>query len=148
MRSSLILLSLFLIVTSVGSVSASQSPEQIDEFGDLQCEDEMARLDNYAIEFDRRPQSVAYVIGYGGRRGAARNELSVRLSRIRRYLVNFRGLDNKRVVTMAGGFREGLTIELWLAPEGAAVPKATPTIPAREARFRKGRYIVDCSLFY
>lgn len=148
MRSGVILLSLCLLFTPIGSVSASHSPEKIDEFGGLQCEDEMARLDNYAIEFNRLPHSVAYVITYGARRGSARNELGVRTARIRRYMVNIRGFDNKRVVIVAGGFRESLAIELWLVPEGAEMPEATPTITAREVRFRKGRYIVDCSLFY
>lgn len=148
MKNGVILLVVCLLLAPAVSGSAAQSAEKVDEFGGIQCEDEMARLDNYAIELNSRPASVAYVIAYGARRGSARNELSVRMARIRRYLVKSRGLDNKRVVTVAGGFREKLTIELWLVPEGGEVPKPAPTVPVKEVRFRRGRFNVNCSLFY
>ena len=142
------LLLICLLSTPSTGLPAAQVAEKLDEFGGLQCEDEMARLDMYAIALQNAPHSLAYVVAYGGRRGTARRELSRRMARIRRYLVNRRGIEAERVRVVAGGFRQSLTIELWLVPQGQAMPQLTPTVPAREVRYRRGRFIVDCSLFY
>jgi len=41
---------------------------QFDEFGDINCEDEMARLDNFAIQLQNEPAAKGVMIFYGGRR--------------------------------------------------------------------------------
>ncbi|HEV8589203.1 MAG TPA: hypothetical protein VGQ72_10040 [Pyrinomonadaceae bacterium] len=112
-------------------------PRKFDEFGNINCEDELARLDAFAIELQNQPNLIGYVIIYGGRTGR-RNEAKARAARMYYYLVRSRGMDRKRVVTVDGGFRETLMGELWLSKPGAPVPVATPTVRAEDVKL-KGR---------
>ena len=43
-------------------------------------------------------------------------------TRIVDYLVNSRGIDAHRVVTLVGGARDELMVELWSCPQGATPP--------------------------
>src|SRR5436190_181775 len=63
-----------------------ESPRKFEEFGNIHCEDELARLDSFAIELQNHPNLVGYVIIYGGRSGR-RNEAKARAARIYYYLV-------------------------------------------------------------
>lgn len=108
----------------------------------------MALLDNYAVELHNAPETIAYVITYGGRRGTARSEMYERRARIKRYLVENRGIDAKRVVVVNGGFRESLAIELWLTSQGEEAPKATPTVSPKSVKYKKAKYSFNCSTFY
>jgi hypothetical protein len=90
-----------------------ESPRKFDEFGNVNCEVELARLDSFAIDLQNQPDSVGYVIVYGGRNGR-RNDAKARAARMYYYLVHSRGVDGKRVVTADGGFRETLVAELWV----------------------------------
>ena len=68
------------------------SPRKFDEFGDINCEDEMARLDNFAIQLQQEPSWRGYIIFYGGRRFRGRlprvGEAAARAGRMKPYLVN------------------------------------------------------------
>ena len=119
----------------------SESPRKFDEFGNIHCENELARLDNFATELQNHPNLVGYVIIYGGRSGR-RNEAKARAARIYYYLVHSRGMDRKRVITLDGGFRETLMGELWLSQRGAPIPIATPTVRAEDAKLRGHARIV------
>jgi hypothetical protein len=132
-----------------GEASALNEPRKFREYGvsEASCENEMAILDNYALAVQNDPRMRAYVVVYGGRRDTSRREVSVRRARIRRYLVSNRSIESKRVVVADGGFRDALTVELWLAPEGQELPKATATVSPKAVRYQKRR-IVDCSTFY
>lgn len=116
---------------------------KIDDFGDINCEDEMARLDNFAVQLNNEPGATGYVIFYGGRlynrRLARRGEGEARASRIKRYLTENRGIDAGRVVEVNGGYRESWSAELWIAPSGAAAPTPTPTLKIKEIKFRRGK---------
>ena len=92
---------------------------------------ERARLDRFAQALEREPGSQGYVIVYGGRRWNER-EIQARADRVRNYLVNSRGIDAGRVVTVNGGLRESVTIELWIVPAGAMPPKPSPIIQNTE----------------
>ncbi|HYX71176.1 MAG TPA: hypothetical protein VE732_00275 [Nitrososphaera sp.] len=129
---------------------ASDETRKFLEYGadEANCETEMAHLDNYSIELQRNPSLRAYVIAYGGSRGTARREMKARRARIHRYLVKERGIDSRRVLIIDGGFRNRLSIELWLVPESKELPKARPTISARRVNFQRSKYSFDCSTFY
>jgi hypothetical protein len=64
---------------------AANTPRKVDEYGAINCEDEMARLDNYAIELQNDPSAQAVVIVYGGRRGTRRDEVRARMAYVRHY---------------------------------------------------------------
>src|SRR5215510_2580827 len=97
------------------------SNRKFDEFPDISRNDEKARLDNFAIELQNDPTATAYVIVYPGR-SSKRGEVQYHASRVVDYLVNSRGLDQKRIVTLVGPARDGLFVELWITPQGATPP--------------------------
>jgi hypothetical protein len=95
--------------------------KKFDEFPDISRNDEKARLDNFAIELQNDPTATAYVIVYPGRAGK-RGEVQYHANRIVEYLVNSRGLDQHRIVTLVGPARNELFVELWITPQGATPP--------------------------
>ncbi len=118
--------------------SFAQDAPKFDEFGDVNCEDEMARLDNLAVQVQNEPETVGHIIVYGGRSGR-RGEARARASRIKTYLVKIRGMDASRILTIDGGYRENLMVEIWMWPRRLGVPKASPTIHPKDVKFKKGR---------
>jgi hypothetical protein len=120
---------------SVGTGVALEQPRKFDEFANVTCEDEMARLDNFTHGVLGNPEAQGYIIVYGGRRGR-RNEAKARAARLKYYLVKIRGMESKRIVTLDGGFREQLSSELWIVRPGDSSPLPTPTIDPKEVRLR------------
>lgn len=94
--------------------------KRFDEFPDISRNDEKARLDNYAIELND-PTLIAYVIVYPGQRGRP-GDVQRHITRIVDYLVNSRGINGQRIVTLVGPARADLTVELWTCPQGAKPP--------------------------
>jgi hypothetical protein len=95
--------------------------QKFDEYGNIRFNDEKARLDNYAIQLQNQPGAQGYIIAYGGCAG----EAQARADRAKDYLVNTRGIDAGRIVTMDGGCRSDLAVELWVVPSGATPPAAS-----------------------
>lgn len=135
-----------------GYAYAAVSPIQLfDSFGDICCDDEKARLDNFAVALEHEPEAQGYIIFYGGRRQnypychssrqrfPRRGESQARVARLKSYLVNARVLDPKRIVVINGGYRESWTAELWIVPKGANPPAPSPTIQPQDIKFRKGK---------
>lgn len=94
---------------------------KFDEFPDIQRNDEKARLDNFMIELQNDPTATAYVVIYPGS-GSRRGDVQHHAMRIVDYLVNSRGLDQHRIVTLVGRARNELFVELWITPQGATPP--------------------------
>jgi hypothetical protein len=95
--------------------------KKFDEFPDISRNDEKARLDNFGIELQNDPTATAYVIVYPGR-SSKRGDVQHHSGRIVDYLVNSRGLDQRRIVTLVGLVRDELFVELWITPQGATPP--------------------------
>jgi hypothetical protein len=95
---------------------------KFDEFPDIARNDEKARLDNYAVELQNDPTATAYVIVYPGRASRS-GDVQKHTTRIVDYLVNSRGIDARRIVTLVGTTREELMVELWTCPQGAPPPR-------------------------
>jgi hypothetical protein len=119
----------------VATCSVIEQPQKFDEFGDVTCEDELARLDNLTHRVLANPESQAYIIVYGGRRGR-RNEAKARAARMKFYLVKIRGMEAKRIITVGGGFREELTSEFWIVQPGDSAPLPIPTVDPKDVRLR------------
>jgi hypothetical protein len=127
-------------------LTASASPpvrKPWTEFGDINCEAEMALLDNFAIQLQNSPSAKGVVIFYGGRlfrgRLPRRGEAAARAARIKPYLVQRRGVPANQVIVIDGGFKEDWIVELLVIAPEAALPVPYPTIPAKEIKFRKGK---------
>jgi hypothetical protein len=148
--------SLLIIICSVIIVSAHagtppSEARKFDEFSDVNCEDEKARLDNFANELQNNPDVQGYVVFYGGKRHRnpnyhnsglvlpRRGEARARAARLKPYLRENRGIDANRIVVVNGGYRDQWAAELWIVPKGANPPTPTPTVKPQEIRFRKGR---------
>jgi hypothetical protein len=132
---------LILLVTTV--VQATSPTSKFDEFGDLKCEDEHARLDNFAIQLLSMPTARGYIIFHGGRlfrgRLPKRGEAAARAARMKPYLVNHRRVPNNQVIVIDGGYAEDWYTELWIVPAGVSPPAPYSTIPASDIRFGKGK---------
>ena len=104
---------------------------KIDEFGDLEPEKENERI--AAIAAAMPTGDTIYVIAYAGRtniRGYASNSLR----RIRtQFAAN--GIGQNRVGGLDGGFREEVSYEFWIVPEGAEPPRPTPTVDRKDITF-------------
>lgn len=98
----------------------------------------MSRLDLFATFLHNSPSATGYVIIYGGRR-SERGEVKEYRERFKQYLVNTRGVDAARFVIVHGGFRERLTVQLWLRQLTASAPMPTPTVDPEDVIFKKRR---------
>ena len=120
-----------------------QQIQDFDDFGDINCEDEWARLDNFAIQLQRSPHARGYIVFYGGRlfrgRLPKRGEAAARAARMKPYLVKVRGIPSKRVIVVDGGYKDSWTAELWIVSPGASAPVPVSLIPKSRIKFGKGR---------
>lgn len=96
---------------------------KFDEYPAIAYNDEKARLDNYAIGLQNDPAATAYIIVYPGQRGRA-NDVQRQTNRAVDYLVNSRGINAQRIVTVVGPTRDVLMVDLWLCPKGSRPPSA------------------------
>lgn len=113
---------------------APTSPRKIDEYGNIKFGDEKARLENMAIEMRNDPATKGYLVGYGGRRARV-GEARRRIERAKNHLVAFSKIAPERIETIDGGYRENLTVELWVIPAEADAPIAAPTVDPSEVEF-------------
>ncbi len=132
--------------------SQTEEARKIDEFGDTNCEDYLARADAMEITQANNPNSKIYIFVYEGKLkksiyekgkdvhyrwvfpqfGLANETIKTIKSRL-----IWRKVPIKNYVFVNGGFRENFTVELWLAPNGAESPKPTPTL--EKMKYRKGK---------
>jgi hypothetical protein len=89
-----------------------------DEFPDIARNEEKARLDNFAIELQNDPSSKGYVIINPGEHGRP-GEAQTRSTRIVDYLVNSRGFDAHRIITIIGTPKTDLMVHLSVCPQGS-----------------------------
>jgi len=141
-----------LVSINAAAITTDQ-PRKFDEYADICCEDEKARLDNFAIELQNSPEAMGYIIFYGGRRYSScwydyprhrarmpyKAEAKERAVIVKPYLVNQRGVAPERIKVVNGGHRQSLMIELWIIPKGAKVPAPTPTLKPEDIKYRRGK---------
>ena len=97
------------------------TPVKFDEYGDISFEDEMARLDNFAIQLENEPGAQGYIFAYGSQKTGSK-VVESRLKRAQSYLVKKHGVEAGRIVTQKGGSRAELTVELFIVPMGSTPP--------------------------
>jgi hypothetical protein len=109
-----------------------------DSYGDIDFEDEKARLDNFVIQLFNQETSTGYIFVYAGRR-SYEGEAAERLLRAKDYLVKHRRMSPERIITIDGGYKEDLAVTLMIAPQGATAPVAMPTLSPGEIELTKPR---------
>jgi hypothetical protein len=120
------------------------SIRQFDEFGDVKCEDEYARLDNFVVALQNEPQAQGIIVFYGGKtfRGKLprQGEAEARAARLKPYLVNRRGIPSNRIIVVNGGFKDEWKAELWIrAPAAGNFLPVDKAAMKRGIKFRKGK---------
>jgi hypothetical protein len=100
-----------------------------DRFGAVSSNDEKARLDNFAIELQRDPSTVGYIVVFGRR--SRPGEAKKRADRAKRYLKYSRGLGGERIESLDHCFRAKLEVELWITPKKSVTP---PTCPVKATK--------------
>ncbi len=106
--------------------------KKFDDFGKISRNDQKARLDNYAIDLQTDRTSTAYVIIYPRQRDIypgqrdRSGQVQAQMTRIVDYLVNSRGFEAGRIVTIVGPPRGDMVVELWTCPQGATPPTPAP----------------------
>ena len=111
---------------------------KFDEYGDLAINKERERLNDFALMLKSEPNTQGYIIVYAGRRARV-GEAQARAERAKKYLVTIRSMNSGRVVTVDGGYREQLTIELFIRATGGAEPIPSPTVCPSEVRIIRAR---------
>jgi len=110
---------------------------------DINCEDEMARLDGFAVQLQQEPDARGVIIYYGGAtfrgRLPRRGEATARAARMKPYLVNRRGIPAERIVVINGGYKPDWTAQLWIVPSGMPLPTPSTELKIERVKFRKGK---------
>jgi hypothetical protein len=123
---------------TIVNTSSAQIDPNFDEFSGFNCEDVKARLDNFAVHLMQDQNSQGYIIVYGGKHGW-RGETQAWINASREYLWKTRGIAKERFTIVNGGYRELITMELWLIPKDANPPTATPKVQPKDVRFKRGK---------
>lgn len=138
----LVVSALILLIGSqtIATSSADQPYVKFEEFGDVNCEDEMARLDAFAVQLMANPHAKGAIIYYGGKtfRGKLprRGDAAARAARLKPYLVGRRGLPADRVIIINGGYAKEWHAELWVVI--SSMPTPSPNKQIKGIKFRKG----------
>ena len=104
------------------------------EYGNIRFRDEKAMLDHWASQFRVFPDRAIYIFAYSGRQ-TCKGEAGARALRAKNYLVKKHSIPTDRVIWKDGGFRERLSVELWLRQLTDTPPAAVPTVDPAEVEF-------------
>jgi len=118
-------LSGIVLFTCRGTVVHAQEPtsRKFDEFGYVNAEDAMARLDHFALELRAHPESRGVIVGRNTLAGNYPRGMFLRRAHgYRNYLVNTRGIEDARVSVVEGERRREIGFELWTIPRNELSP--------------------------
>jgi hypothetical protein len=139
---------LFLILVVMSSISFGQFkqkdvslPQKFDEFENLVENEWKARLDRVEVQL-RSSDLRGFIIVYA-ELGKERTSIDKLEKQYLDYLVNIKGLSRSKVFTSPGGFRKSQTTEIWLLPDGAALPDATPDEKFKPEKFAEVEKVSD-----
>ena len=141
-RAVILIVSMVVAVCAQAQTEASQS-RKFDEFSKASHCDLTARLDNFAIQLQYEADAVGHIVAYGPE-GEGLGTGRYFLGLLKEYLLNTRGLHERRVNTIYAGRNQVLyepKIELWITPRGANAPEP-PRFETSIDTF-KGRFITQ-----
>jgi hypothetical protein len=81
---------------------------KIDEFGNIANGDLKARLDNFFVELQNRPNKKGYIVTTGASKTILRRE------RLIRNYISWRKFDSSRIELIKDGFSKEIKTELWI----------------------------------
>jgi len=121
-----------------GAANNSSSFAQFDKYGRLSVNEENKRLGYFALQLQSDPNQMGFIVAYGARRNRV-GEAQAWAARAKNYLVDSLKIQNERVAIMNGGYREELSIDLFVGPIGHGAPGAYPTVCPSEVQMIKSR---------
>ena len=121
-----------------GAANNGFSFAQFDKYGRLPVNEENKRLENFALQLRSDPNQMGFIIAYGARRNRV-GEAQAWAAQAKKYLVDVLNIQNERIAIMNGGYREELSIDLFVGPIGQGVPGPYPTVCPSEVQIIKSR---------
>ena len=109
-------------------------PTRFDEWGDILFNDEKARLDNAALQWQQYPQSIIYLVIYAGQR-ACIDEAKWRGIRAKKHLMK-RQVPPEHIVWIDGGWQKEVTTEVWIWPPEVGKPSVFPEFNLKRSEVR------------
>lgn len=97
-----------------------------DQFSDLSYRDSLPRLDNLAIELSVSPDWKGYVIVYAAKQTSPAKAKSY-VQKFEKYLTGHRAVPAEKVSARYGGYKDYLTVELYLFRRDLPPPRPRPT---------------------
>lgn len=110
-----------LIVNTSLMATAPDSFPPFDQYGTLWWNDEMARLDNFAIQLQNTKNTIGVIVTVDAD-GGCPGEAEARARRAKRYVVERRGIPWNRVGWKVDGHESEVKTTLWIVPNGASWP--------------------------
>lgn len=161
MKSILLSIVAVLLLSTSELLAQYAVPIKIDEFGNTNCDDYRARMDHSLTELSMHPNAKGYVFVYEGNLKEwvkDKNTLTTKGWRLTPSEVGlakdliayfkthlaFRNFAADRIVFVNAGFRKTFVVEVWLVPEGAEPPTASPTLSKIKQRRRVKRAFSYC----
>jgi len=129
----------------LGQTTSSEThPEKLDEYSNLPTDDEAGHLDLFADRLFKQPKLRGQIVAYSDL-GIPRGCYLRRIHGIAHYLTNARGIETNRIAVIDGGYKEQLSTELWLIPEGANPPTPIPKLPPPSVNISSAyKFDVEC----
>ncbi|HEX3144384.1 MAG TPA: hypothetical protein VHQ64_10470 [Pyrinomonadaceae bacterium] len=124
-----LLLCFGLLFLVFGFLNAQTAARLIDSYDDKipSGEKEQWHLEDFLKVLAAEPNATAYIVAYGAREDPPGKARRFAL-RAKHYMVEMRGIEPSRIVTLDGGHREAFVVELWLVPKSARPPEPRPTV--------------------
>ena len=129
------------VIITAAITAVPQNPEQRphpifdpDSFTFTSLNQARPILDSFARTLLAEQEMEGHVIVYGGRT-SCQGEAQQVLGLIKGYLVRRHNINERRIITVDGGYRERTTYEIWRVRTGLAGPEPVPTIDPRAVQF-------------
>lgn len=125
-RSSIVVLLIF----GINSIHAQTTSAKFDEFGNINAEDSMARLDAFALELRSHSESRGIIVASNTIRNNIPRGTFLRLAYgYRNYLVSSRGVEGERISVVEGERKSETRFELWTLPRNELSSISEEAIP-------------------
>lgn len=98
-----------------------------DHYGEIPFMEECLRLDKFALELQRQPDKIGYIIAYS-QQGEDSRKSAERLEQARHYLTFGYGIEEKRIMALKACGNGAIEFELWIDRPGTYLPNSAPTV--------------------
>ena len=135
-----------LAISTAWAQAPKQGPTKYDEFGYLNHENYSAHLDGIAVALQAEPTFQGYFLFYNGQKSLPGAALRY-MKRLQNYMTNTRGIEPARMILLAGGRREEMTVEFWISPPGNRAPIPNPAVsvePSKPKSYLYDSYEYGC----